>query len=114
MTEFVEIINSLGLPVGLILIVIVAIWRIAKYLAPLGEKVVSEHVVFLDATKQQQARTVDAIEKQTELLAGISKTNQSLSHLADAAANVLDETMPPPGLRSLECVMFSETETANF
>jgi len=91
MNEIVEIVNSLGLPVGLILIVIVAIWRVAKYLAPLGEKVVSEHVVFLDATKQQQKRTVDAIETQTELLAGISKTNQSLSHLADAAANVLDE-----------------------
>ena len=91
MNEVVEVVNSLGLPVGLILIIIVAVWRIAKYLAPLGQKVVSEHVVFLDATKQQQKRTVDAIEKQTELLAGISKTNKSLSHLADAAANVLDE-----------------------
>jgi hypothetical protein len=91
METITEIINSVGLPVGLLLVIIFAIYRIAKYAAPLGERVVQEHVIFLDATKMQNKRTVEAIEKQTELLAGISKTNKSLSHLADAAGHALDE-----------------------
>lgn len=90
MEELAQFIERLGLPVGLVVVALFAIWRIARFLAPLGQQVVGKHIEFLDATKTQQARTVDAIERQTELLSGISRTNKSLDHLANAAKSALD------------------------
>jgi uncharacterized membrane-anchored protein YhcB (DUF1043 family) len=91
MDELAQFIERLGLPVGLVVVALFAIWRIARFLAPLGQKVVVKHIEFLDATKTQQARTVDAIERQTELLSGISRTNKSsLDHLANAAKSALN------------------------
>lgn len=91
MQEFADMINSVGLPVGLVLVFLFAVWKIARWASPIIQKLVENHVIFLDATKNQQKRTVEAIETQTELLSGISRTNRSLSHLADAAKNAIDQ-----------------------
>jgi hypothetical protein len=90
MDQLAQFIERLGLPVGLVVVALFGIWRIARFLAPLGKQVVSKHIEFLDATENQQARTVDAIERQTELLSGISRTNKSLDHLANAAKSALN------------------------
>jgi len=84
-------INSVGLPVGLVLVFLFAVWKIARWSSPIIQKLVENHVIFLDATKNQQKRTVEAIETQTELLSGITQTNRSLSHLADAAKSAIDK-----------------------
>ena len=101
MQDVIDFVSQLGLPVALVIIVIVAIYKLARYIAPLGRKVVQQHVIFLDATKMQQKRTVDAIEKQTDLLSGLTRTNKSLVHLADAAEKAI-ENEPAEAKRCLD------------
>ena len=44
MQDVIDFVSQLGLPVALVIIVIVAIYKLARYIAPLGRKVVQEHV----------------------------------------------------------------------
>ncbi len=91
MSESAEFIQSIGFPAAIVIVLIFALFRLARWAAPLASKVVSEHVIFLDATKQQARRTADALEKQTALLGNLQRTNKGLIHLADAADAALDD-----------------------
>ena len=71
MSESAEFIQSIGFPAAIVIVLIFALFRLARWAAPLAAKVVSEHVIFLDATKQQARRTADTLEKQTELLGNL-------------------------------------------
>lgn len=91
MSESAEFIQSIGFPAAIVIVLIFALFRLARWAAPLATKVVSEHVIFLDATKQQARRTADSLEKQTQLLGNLQRTNKGLIHLADAADAALDD-----------------------
>ena len=91
MSEFGELVASVGFPAALVLILVVALWRVGKWAAPLGAKVVEEHIIFLDATKNNAKRTAVTLEKQTDLLGDVKKTNRGLVHLVDAAEAALSD-----------------------
>ena len=91
MSETAELISAIGFPSAVVIVFIFALFRVARWAAPLGSRIVSEHVIFLDATKQQARRTADTLEKQTELLSNLQRTNKGLIHLADAAENALSD-----------------------
>ena len=62
MTEYLPFIERLGLPIALLLVVGVAIWRVARWSGPIVQGVVQKHVEAVDALEKNSAKTADAIE----------------------------------------------------
>jgi len=89
--EIEKLISTVGFPATVVLLLLFLAWRFGKWFAPLAARVVDEHVVFLDATKEHQATQADTLKEQTQLLKSISNTNEALSHLADAASAAVDD-----------------------
>ena len=109
MNETAELISTVGFPAAIVIVLVFALFRVGRWAAPLGSRIVSEHVIFLDATKQQARRTADTLEKQTELLSNLQRTNKGLIHLADAAENALADN--PDAARQELAKMRKQLET---
>jgi hypothetical protein len=91
MTEQITgLINSVGFPIALVLMILFILYRVGRWAGPLGQKVVENHIIFLDATKAHGKRTAEAMEKQTDLMTELKTTNSALVYLANAGDDALD------------------------
>jgi len=86
-----RLVNSVGFPISLVLILLFILFKVGRWVGPLGHKIVENHIVFLDATKASGKRTAEAMEKQTALMTEIQTTSSALVHLANAADAALDD-----------------------
>lgn len=57
----VQLIQAVGVPVGMLLIVMWAMWQAAKWVARKGEPIIDAHIVLMDSLRKN-------LEKQTETL----------------------------------------------
>ena len=94
MQSAADLVNNLGFPVALVLILLLFLWRACRYMAPLGRRVVEQHLDFLEHTKEHTAQQTVNLVRQTELIELINETegqhSQALLHLSSAAESTID------------------------
>jgi len=86
----INLVNNLGFPVALVLVLVFILYRVGRWAGPLGQKVVEHHIIFLDATNANGKRTAEAMEKQTALMHEIKTTSTALVHLANAGDDAIE------------------------
>jgi len=74
MQQAAELINAVGFPAAIVLILLLFLWRVCRYFAPLGRAVVNEHIDFIKHTKEHQEHQTEALTKQTHLIECLSST----------------------------------------
>lgn len=80
-----EVIKLLGTPLGVIAAMLVTVWRIAKWLAPIAEKLTNRHIEFMDACAKNQT---ELGTKADVIHAGILRTEAKV----DAIRNKVDSS----------------------
>ena len=83
MQNIIEIINAVGFPAAVVLILLLFLWRACRYFAPLGHKVVNEHLEFVRHTMEHQEHQTKSLARQTHLIESLGQTvEKSLSKRA--------------------------------
>jgi len=70
----IEVINAVGFPAAVVLILLLFLWRACRYFAPLGHKVVNEHLEFVRHTMEHQEHQTESLSKQTHLIESLGQT----------------------------------------
>ncbi len=66
--SFIAVADRLGVPVAFLLIIAFAIWRVAKWVAPRADELISRHFKFMDGVVATQIKLQETIEEhRTEL-----------------------------------------------
>lgn len=76
--DVIEIFKSLGIPVGVMLLMLFAGWRAAKWLAPRADKIIESHTEFVKRTADSVvgiSTRLDDIHNDIRTLAGNFKSN---------------------------------------
>ena len=74
MGNVIEIINAVGFPAAVVLILLLFLWRVCRYFAPLGHKVVNDHLEFVRHTMDHQEHQTKSLSKQTHLIESLGQT----------------------------------------
>lgn len=77
MENITELISSVGFPAALVLILLLFLWRVCRYVAPLGRQVVNEHLEFVRHTMEHQEHQTQSLSKQTQMIEALSSTVKS-------------------------------------
>lgn len=80
METITELINSVGFPAALVLILLLFLWRACRYFAPLGRQVVKEHLEFVRHTMEHQEHQTESLSKQTQMIEVLSTTVEKSLH----------------------------------
>lgn len=84
MANIIELIEGVGFPAALVLILLLFLWRACRYVAPLGRQVVDEHLEFVRHTMEHQEHQTEALTKQTHMIESLGATvEKSLHHKQD-------------------------------
>lgn len=55
MEDASKILELIGTPLGVVAAVLLTMWRVAKWLAPIAEKLTNRHIEFMDACAKNQS-----------------------------------------------------------
>jgi len=75
-----KLFDYFGLPTGVFVAALITIWRIGRYLAPLGHRVVDRHVTFLDETARLQAATAECVKDTAKVQAETAGSVKEVAH----------------------------------
>lgn len=78
MTEFVQLLQAFGLPVALLAIVGLAIWRIILWLKPWAERAIQGHIDLLDATTKSLEKISDLHEQQAASMGQLAQEQKEI------------------------------------
>ncbi len=80
---FIQLAERLGVPVAFLVVIAVAIWRIAKWIAPRADELMRRHFAFMDGVVATQVKLQEIIEEhRSELREWRSRVDQRLGKMA--------------------------------
>ena len=81
MEHFIPLVESLGVPVSMLIILILAVWRMAKWFAPKVEKVFEAHIDLVQDLREQTAQQTHMTRKTLESVTETNRILLSSNHL---------------------------------
>lgn len=91
MEDASKILELIGTPLGVVAAVLLTMWRVAKWLAPIAEKLTNRHIEFMDACAKNQTELgtkADAIH------ASISRTEAKVDAIHSKVTTARATTAP--------------------
>lgn len=90
MNEFAELLKSLGVPTGLLLLLGFAVWQALRWLAAtVVEPLAQTHIHLVESVQQGQARQQAAAEQMTQLLRQQAEALERLARTGEQSAELL-------------------------
>jgi hypothetical protein len=74
-----KLFDYFGVPVGLFVFAAITVWKIGRYLGPLGHRLADRHVAFLDTTAQIQNETSQSVKETSHHIGEMSHAMKSMS-----------------------------------
>ena len=85
-----QFVSLVGVPAAILALIFFFAWRFGRWLGPRADRIIQNHIDFLNHSEENQTKQTSTLSQQTEL---IGKTVRALAEFADAADSALDKDL---------------------